>query len=156
MTVYSSLSDLDRSAVHVSSLWCEVCVFFGAPLTRSRQWCDRSGLDLSDCQSGTPSYTCPISSIRRYRDPPCGRPWHTAERTLRWQLSQVPHLHHTGNKPACLRQPARIDSGCGNVQSPLRAGYLLFGASFFSYRDSELRLGYVDHLIVELSLDFRL
>lgn len=66
------------------------------------------------------------------------------------------HRHHTDNKPACLRQPVRIVSGLHIYQSPLRAGCLLFGASFFSYRDFELSFSYVDHLVVELSLDFGL
>ena len=68
-------------------------------------------------------------------------------------LSPRLHRHRTGNKPAYLRQPVRKVSELDSVQRPLRAGYLLFGASFFSYRDPELSFGYVDHLVVELRLD---
>ena len=45
------------------------------------------------------------------------------------------------------------ESVCGVVRSPLRAGLLLFGVSFFSYRNLEFGLRHVDHLIVEFSLD---
>lgn len=57
------------------------------------------------------------------------------------------------NTPACLRQKARKGTGHNSVHDPLRAGFLLFGASFFSYRDSEFGFRHVDHLIVGFGLD---
>ena len=73
---------------------------------------------------------------------------------LPWPPSLKPHPHHIDNMPACLRQTARKGTGHNIVQDPLCAGSLLFGASFFSYRDPELGLSYVYHLIVGFSLDF--
>lgn len=71
-----------------------------------------------------------------------------------WLLLREPHPRHIDNMPACLRQTARKGTECNIVHDPLRAGSLLFGASFFSYRDPELGLGYSDHLIVRFSFDF--
>ena len=54
-----------------------------------------------------------------------------------------------------LRQPVRIESRCGSVQSPLRAGPLLLGAIFLSYRDLEVGFRHAKYLIVELGLELR-
>ena len=66
------------------------------------------------------------------------------------------HRHRADNEPACLRQPVRKGLGRSSVHDPLHAGCLLFGASFFSYRNLELRFCNANHFIVELRLDFYL
>src|SRR5574344_2014501 len=49
--------------------------------------------------------------------------------------------------PACLHQTVCRDPLLGITSGFLHAGSL-FGASLFSYRDIELLLGYVSHLVI--------
>lgn len=53
------------------------------------------------------------------------------------------------NRPACLRQTVRKVVGPHSAWGPLRAGYSLLGASFFSYTDTELGFGDIDELIID-------
>ena len=57
--------------------------------------------------------------------------------------------------PASLHQTARKGAEPRIGRDSLRAGSLLLGASFFSYRDLELGLGNIDQFFVGLGFDFR-
>ena len=72
-----------------------------------------------------------------------------------WQHGPEPLIHRVCNMPALIRQTARKDVEPHIVWGPSRAGSLLLGASFFSYRDLELGLGNIDQFFVGLGFDFR-
>ena len=65
-------------------------------------------------------------------------------------------IHRVCNMPASIRQTARKDVEPHIVWGPSRAGSLLLGASFFSYRDVELGFSHIDELVVRFSLDLGL
>ena len=130
-----------------------VCVSASALSIHTRPGCGRTGLVLWDCRNGTPSCTCTRVSYHRYRDPLPALPVCTGVQMLPWPPWPVPRLRRIGNKPAWIRQTVRRDTRRGSVSRPLRAGSLLLGASFFSYRNSELGLGHVYQLVIGFCLN---